>query len=85
MAERPCYERALLALTEAHAALYRANSRLVALTNAGIKGLEGDVLGMSSGPFSGVNEVLGIVARLEEENQRLKAQLAAAHAQGRAT
>jgi len=34
-----------------------------------------ELLGMSNGPFSGVNEALGIVDLLERENAELKAQL----------
>jgi hypothetical protein len=35
-----------------------------------------DVLGMSNGPFSGVNFALGKVAELEDENIALRAQIA---------
>lgn len=49
---RPYYDKALKALQEAH--------------NACFKHPERDVLGMSHGPFSGVNETLGIVTELEE-------------------
>ena len=54
---RPFYDKALAALEDAHAACYEKHT---------------DVLGMSSGPFSGVNEALGIIASLEEENQKMK-------------
>tara|TARA_Y100001937_G_C7020474_1_gene285189 strand:+ start:285 stop:494 length:210 start_codon:yes stop_codon:yes gene_type:complete len=56
--KRPYYNRALAALQAAHDACYRHPDR--------------NVLGMSHGPFSGVNEALGIVATLEEENRRLR-------------
>ncbi len=62
MTERPYYERAHAALEAAHKACFDHPDR--------------DVLGMSHGPFSGVNEVLGIVLLLERENQMLRAALA---------
>jgi hypothetical protein len=37
-----------------------------------LKHPERDVLGMSHGPFSAVNEALGIIAQLEDENTRLR-------------
>lgn len=49
--ERPYYDKALKALAEAHQALF--------------KYLEKDVLAMSHGPFSGVNEALSLVLSLE--------------------
>lgn len=49
--ERPSYDKALLALSEAHTACFKHEDR--------------DVLGMSHGPFSGVNKALGIVLSLE--------------------
>ena len=55
---RPYYDRAFKALEAAHKACFDNPDR--------------DILGMSHGPFSGVNEALGIVAMLEEENQRLR-------------
>lgn len=55
---RPLYTEALAALQAAHDACFNHPGR--------------DVLGMSHGPFSGVNVALGIVARLEEENLSLK-------------
>lgn len=58
MRERPLYDRAVKALEAAHAVCFNAPDR--------------DILGMSHGPFSGVNEALGIVAQLEEENFRLR-------------
>ena len=58
---RPLYTKALNALNTAHEACFRNPER--------------GVLGMSSGPFSGVNEALGIIRLLEEENQKLKAML----------
>lgn len=61
MSNRPMYDRALKALQSAHDACFKHPER--------------DVLGMSHGPFSGVNEALGIVAMLEEENQSLRARL----------
>lgn len=59
--KRPLYMHALRALQSAH--------------NACFKHPERDVLGMSNGPFSGVNEVLGIVSELERENMLLAAVL----------
>lgn len=58
MTDRPHYDRAWKALQAAHDACFKHPER--------------DVLGMSHGPFSGVNEVLGIVSMLEEENKRLR-------------
>ncbi len=55
---RPYYGRALIALQAAHDACFNHPGR--------------DVLGMSYGPFSGVNEALGIVDELEAENKRLR-------------
>ena len=49
--DRPFYDRCLKALDEAHKACFKHPDR--------------DILGMSHGPFSGVNEVLGIVDSLE--------------------
>lgn len=60
--ERPLYARALAALQAAHDACYRHPER--------------PVLGMSHGPFSGVNEALGIVSILEKENAVLRARVA---------
>lgn len=59
---RPQYQAALVALQQAHDACFQHPER--------------DVLGMSHGPFSGVNVALGIVTLLEEENQQLKKMLA---------
>ena len=56
--ERPFYNRALKALQTAHDACFNADGR--------------DVLGMSSGPFSGVNEALGIITLLERDHQELQ-------------
>lgn len=50
--ERHYYNKALKALETAHKACYNHPDR--------------DLLGMSNGPFSGVNEALGIIALLEE-------------------
>lgn len=61
MSNRPHYDRALKALQAAHDACFKHPER--------------DILGMSHGPFSGVNEALGIVATLEEENAALRARL----------
>lgn len=58
MTERPYYNAALNALQEAHTACFNHPDR--------------GVLGMSSGPFSGVNVALGIVDELESENSYLK-------------
>ncbi len=57
---RPYYDRAFAALQAAHDACFEKHQ---------------DVLGMSSGPFSGVNVALGIVALLEEENILLRAKV----------
>lgn len=56
MSSGPYYDRALKALQAAHDACFNAPGR--------------DVLGMTHGPFSGVNEVLGIVAELESKTKR---------------
>lgn len=50
---RPFYTQALKALEEAHRACFNHPNR--------------DILGMSSGPFSGVNEVLGLFSKIEED------------------
>jgi hypothetical protein len=50
---RPYYEQARVALEEAHKACFSHPER--------------PVLGMSHGPFSGVNVALGAVASLEEQ------------------
>ena len=60
----PLYIKANEALDAAHKACFDHPNR--------------DVLGMSHGPFSGVNVALGIIARLENENAALKAELAKA-------
>ena len=52
------YAEAFEALKEAHAACFKRPQR--------------DVLGMSHGPFSGVNKALGIISQLEHENEKLK-------------
>ncbi len=57
----PLYTKALEALSAAHKACFDHPDR--------------DVLGMSHGPFSGVNEALGIISLLEEENIQLRAKL----------
>lgn len=54
MSERPYYDKAREALDAAHKACFNHPDR--------------GVLGMSSGPFSGVNVALGIIATLEREN-----------------
>lgn len=61
--ERPEYHRALKALQAAHDVCFKHPER--------------DVRGMSSGPFSGVNEVLGIVSRLETRDRFLTSLVAA--------
>jgi hypothetical protein len=53
----PRYQQALKALEAAHDACFNHPDR--------------GVLGMSHGPFSGVNEALGIIALMEEENTYL--------------
>jgi len=67
MSDRPNYDRALAALQSAYDACYKHPER--------------NSLGMSIGPFSGVNVALGIVAMLERENTELKAQVAKLKAQ----
>jgi hypothetical protein len=57
---RPHYDQALEALQAAHVACLNHPDR--------------DVLGMSHGPFSGVNVALGIIAKLEAENAALRGQ-----------
>lgn len=52
------YQAAEAALRAAHEACFKAEGR--------------DMLGMSSGPFGGVNTALEITARLERENERLR-------------
>ena len=61
MTSGPLYDKAWQALQTAHEACFKHPGR--------------DLLGMSSGPFSGVNEALGIIMLLEEENRALKARL----------
>ena len=61
---RPLYRRASEALDAAHKACFNHPGR--------------DVLGMSHGPFSGVNVALGIVSGLEHENAVLRTRLRAA-------
>lgn len=56
--DRPNYNKASKALQEAFDACYNHPDR--------------DILGMSHGPFSGVNVALGIIASLEKENLALK-------------
>lgn len=65
---RPGYFAALAALQAAHDVCFKHPQR--------------DVLGMSHGPFSGVNVALGIVATLENENAMLRkafAELSSTH------
>lgn len=54
----PNYDLALEALQAAHNACFNHSER--------------DVLGMSNGPFSGVNTALGIIYKLETENKLLR-------------
>jgi len=51
------YDKALAALKGAHEACFQDKQR--------------PLLGMSYGPFSGVNKALSIVATLEDENNRV--------------
>jgi hypothetical protein len=53
----------------------RALKALQAASDACFKQPERDVLGMSHGPFSGVNEALGIIVLLEAENAELRQKL----------
>lgn len=57
MSGRPYYDRASAALDAAYKACFNHPDR--------------PLLGMSHGPFSGVNEVLGIVAELEGRLQAI--------------
>ncbi len=66
MSNRPYYTQALKALTDAHSACHQAWA----------SDPKQNPVGMSHGPFSGVNKALGIVDALEQENRRLKALLA---------
>src|ERR1051326_1960928 len=50
----------------------KANKALDEAHKACLGHLDRDVLGMSSGPFSGVNEALGIIKKLEDENRLLR-------------
>jgi hypothetical protein len=61
MTSGPLYDKAWTALQAAHDVCFKHPDR--------------DVLGMSNGPFSGVNEVLGIISLLEDENIALRARL----------
>jgi hypothetical protein len=61
MTSGPLYDQALKVLGAAHEACFNHPDR--------------DVLGMSYGPFSGVNEALGIISQLETENRILRARL----------
>lgn len=63
MTDRPYYDRASKALDAAHKACFDHPDR--------------GPIGMSHGPFSGVNEVLGIVLMLEKDNQKLRQHLLA--------
>lgn len=70
VADSPLYSKALNALRTAHEACFRSADR--------------DVLGMSKGPFSGVNLALGIIKNLEKENTILKSMVLCAEAAIRA-
>lgn len=59
-ARQPRVEVARQALYAAHEACRRANDDV------------GDVIGLSHGPFSGVNVALGMLATLEAENTKLR-------------
>lgn len=61
MTDRPYYDRAKTALEAAHKACYDHPNR--------------GPIGMSHGPFSGVNEALGIVATLEEALGKAQAEM----------
>ena len=58
MEHKSAYLKAKEALDEAYLACYNHKER--------------DVLGMSHGPFSGVNVALSIIKQLEDENTRLR-------------
>ena len=59
--ESPRYNEAWEALSEAHAACFKHPER--------------GPIGMSHGPFSGVNKALGIISLLEDENAVLRRRL----------
>ena len=61
MTDRPYYDKALAALDAAHRACFEHPDR--------------PLLGMSHGPFSGVNVALGIVADLERQVAELRGEL----------
>lgn len=63
---RPRYNKALTLLNDAHQACFKSPDR--------------DVLGMSHGPFSGVNEVLGMFAGIESDFKCAAAALTLANA-----
>lgn len=54
----------------------RARELLQAAHDACFKALDRDILGMSSGPFSGVNEVLGLIAEMDSTLAAQAAQIA---------
>lgn len=58
--------------TDRRARYKEARAALEAAHQACFKHPERDVLGMSHGPFSGVNQALDIIAELEEKNWRLR-------------
>jgi hypothetical protein len=65
MSDSPIYDKVYDLLKEAHEVCLNHPDR--------------PPLGMSHGPFSNVNQVLGIVGLLEEENIALKAALNSKH------
>jgi len=60
---RRLYDKASLALDEAHRACFNSPDR--------------GAVGMSAGPFSGVNKALGIIAELEQFKDQYDALIAA--------
>lgn len=65
MSKRPYFDKARASLDEAHKACFNHPDR--------------DVLGMSYGPFSGVNQALGIIAELEEYKRSVGQYLSAGY------
>lgn len=63
---RPQYDVALKALKDAHAAYLQSNNMEIKIKES--LGVGFNATGMSHGPFSGTNKVLGIISKLENEN-----------------
>lgn len=65
-------------ISERCEAAQRARVLLQAAHDACFKAPDRDILGMSHGPFSGVNEVLGLIAEMDEQIGRADVRLASA-------